>query len=150
MQIKEVKPGNFLLFRATTTIQELVNYLPVAQRLYEEAVSRNLRINGPIHWHYHNMFGDLSAPFTLEICLPVEEIPADYDGIYHVKRTEPFRCVSMIHEGGWNTIPSSYQKIGLFIGEKTLKPTGVNREIYINVSLQVPDANITEIQVGLN
>lgn len=149
MQIKEVRPGNFLLFRATTTIPELVNYLPVAQRLYEEAVSRNLRINGPIHWHYHDMCGDLAAPFTLEICLPVEDTPTEYDGIYHVKRTEMFRCVSVIHEGGWDTIPSGYQKIAQFVGEQNLKPAGVNREIYINVNLQVPEANVTEIQLGL-
>ena len=150
MQIKEVKPGNFLCFRTDTTVAELVNYLPVAQKLYTEAVNQNFRITGPIHWHYHGFFGDLAAPFTLEICLPVNEIPSEYDGIFHSKRTEPFRCVSTIHEGPWDKIPVSYGKIMEFIEEHRLAPKGINREVYINVDFLLPDANVTEIQFGLN
>jgi effector-binding domain-containing protein len=150
MQIKDVKPGNFLVFRTQTTVAELVNYLPVAQSLYEEAVSQKLRINGAIHWHYLGFTGDLSATFTLEICLPIDRIPEGYDGAFHVKRTEPFRCISLVHEGSWYQIPESYSKMLQYAGQHNLVPVGNNREIYVNVDLQNPEANVTEIQLGLN
>ena len=150
MQIKDVKPGNFLFFRAETTVAELVNYLPVAQSLYEEAVQQKLRINGAIHWHYLGFAGDPSAKFTLEISLPVDRIPAEYDGTFHVKRTEPFRCISLLHEGSWYQIPESYGKILLYAEQHNLVPAGNNREIYIQVDLQAPESNVTEIQLGVN
>jgi effector-binding domain-containing protein len=149
MQIKNVRPGNFLLFRAETTVTELVNYLPVAQSLYEEAVRQKLRINGPIHWHYLG-FSDLQTPFTLEVCLPVDRIPADYDGPFHFKRTEPFRCVSLEHDGSWYQIPESYAKILQYVSEHGLTPAGNNREVYMHVDLNDPEANVTEIQFGVN
>jgi effector-binding domain-containing protein len=149
MRVKEVQPSNFLLFRAATTVGQLVNYLPVAQRLYEEAVKHNLRINGPVHWHYQGFFGDPEAPFTLEVCLPVQQIPDAYDGAYHVKRTEPFKCVSLVHEGSWESIPESYGHIMQWIGKNKLAPKGTNRELYIHVDLDLPGANVTEIQFGI-
>jgi effector-binding domain-containing protein len=150
MQIKDVKPGNFLFFRTETTVAELVNYLPVAQSLYEEAVRQKLRIDGAVHWHYIGFSGDLSAPFTLEVCIPVESIPEGYDGQFHVKRTESFRCVSLIHEGSWFQIPDSYGKLIRHATENNLVPAGNNREIYIHVDLQEAEANVTEIQLGVN
>lgn len=149
MQIKDVRPANFLFFRTETTVSELVNHLPVAQSLYEEAVDQKLRINGAVHWHYLGFTGDLSAKFTLEICIPIDRIPADYDGNFHVKRTEPFRCISLIHEGSWYQIPESYGKIMQYAGEHSLVPAGNNREVYVHVDLQDADANVTEIQLGL-
>jgi effector-binding domain-containing protein len=149
MHIKQVKPGNFLLSRADTTVAGLIDFLPVAQQLYAEAVNRNLRINGAVQWHYHGFTGDLTKPFTLEVCLPIQEVPQQYDGLFHVKRAEPFKCVSVIHEGGWMDIPATYAKIGAFINENKLIPQGVNREIYIVVDLDSPGANVTEVQVGV-
>jgi len=148
MQIKEVQPINFLFFRKQTTVQELVQFLPVAQELYREAVDQNLRIAGPIHWHYHE-FMDLAKPFTLEISLPVSEFPEGYDGRFHVKRTDIFRCISTMHEGGWNEIPLSYARIMEYAGANQLTPKGTNREIYINVDFTSPEANVTEVQLGI-
>ncbi len=42
MQIKEVKPINFLFFRAETKVSELANLLPVAKGLFKEAVQYDL------------------------------------------------------------------------------------------------------------
>lgn len=149
MQIKEVKPGNFLFFRVETTVSELVSYLPVAQSLYEEAVQQKLRINGAVHWHYVGFAGDVSAKFTLEICLPVDRVPVEYDGKFHFKRTEPFRCISLVHEGSWYDIPESYGKILQYAGQHNLVPVGNNRETYIHIDLEMPEANVTEIQLGV-
>lgn len=154
--LKQVKPINFLFFRTETTVGELGNFLSVANDLFKEAFENKLRITGPVHWHYFGFMGDEPAlpagrrkPFTLEIALPVAEVLGEYDGKFHFKRTEPFACVSIIHEGNWLEIPKSYGKLMEFVSKRKLKPVSVNREIYINADFTNPEANITEIQLGI-
>ncbi|MBT1697994.1 GyrI-like domain-containing protein [Fulvivirgaceae bacterium PWU4] len=150
MQIKAVKPINFLFFRTEASVAELVNYLPVGQELFKEAVAYNLPITGPVHWHYFGFEGDLTKPFTLEIALPVGEVPEAYDGKFHFKRTDSFKCVSAIHEGSWLDMPQSYGKLMQFIEANHLTPLASNREIYVNADFKHPEANVTEIQIGIN
>jgi effector-binding domain-containing protein len=147
--VKQVKPINFLFFRTETTIGELAGFLSVANELFKEAFEKNLRVTGPVHWHYLGFTGDVTKPFTLEVALPVSNILGDYDGQFHFKRTESFQCVSITHEGNWLEIPKSYEKLFQFALKKKLRPVGVNREIYINADFNDPDANITEIQLGV-
>lgn len=149
MQIKEIKPINFLFFRTETTVKELSKYLLVGQELFQEATKNKLSITGPVHWHYFGFDGDESKTFTLEISLPVAQILEEYDGKFHFKRTAPFRCVSVAHEGSWLEIPKTYGAAFQFIGEKRLKPISANREVYINVDFADPSANSTEIQIGI-
>ena len=149
MQIKEVKPVNFLFFRTETKVTELGNFLPVAKDLFKEAVKLDLWVTGPVHWHYYGFAGDEKKPFTLEIALPVATLPEQYDGKFHLKRTEPFRCVSDVHEGNWFEIPNTYRKIMEFVSSNGLMPIGVNRELYINADFSHPEANVTEIQLGV-
>ena len=149
MQIKEVKPINFLYFRTETTIDGLKNFLVTGQELIQEAVRRNVAITGPIHWHYFGFLGDVNKPFTLEISLPVASVLQEYDGKFHFKRTEPFKCVSLQHEGSWLDIPQSYGKLMQFIAEEKLTPLAINREIYTNADFENPEANTTEIQIGI-
>lgn len=147
--IKEVKPINFLYFRAETYIHQLLNFIPVARDLVKEAVNYNLHVTGPIHWHYFGFTGDTSAQFTLEVSLPVSDVIADYDGNFHFKRTEPFKCAALMHEGGWDSLPKSYGKLMQFIAGRHLEPLAITREIYVNTDFRDPDANITEIQMGV-
>jgi effector-binding domain-containing protein len=149
MQIKEVKPINFLFFRVETRVAELVNFLPVGQELYAEATKNKLAITGPVHWHYFGFIGDVNQSFILEISLPVAQVLEDYDGKFHFKRTDPFKCVSLVHEGAWQDMPVSYGKIMQFVDSEKLQPLGVNRELYINVDFKSPEANTSEIQVGI-
>jgi effector-binding domain-containing protein len=147
--VKEVKPANFLYFRTETRVDQLMNFIPVAKDLFREAINCNLHITGPIHWHYFGFNGDLSSVFTLEISLPVSDVVAGYDGNFHFKRTDQFRCVTLTHEGGWDTLPTSYGKIMQFIASENLEPSAVMREIYVNSDFHDPDANVTQIQFGV-
>ena len=147
--IKEIKPINFLYFRAETRVDQLLNFIPVAKDLYKEAVNLNLHVCGPIHWHYFGFSGDASKSFTLEVALPVSNVVADYDGNFHFKRTEPFRCVTLTHEGGWMDLPNSYAKIMEFMQNEHLQPMGVTRELYVNTDFNDPEANVTIVQMGV-
>ena len=73
-----------------------------------------------------------------------------YDGKFHFKRTEPFKCVSLRHDGNWLDIPKTYGKAFEYVTKNNLKPNAINREVYINADFKYPEANITEIQIGIN
>lgn len=148
--LKQVKPINFLFFRTETRVTELEKFLPISNELFKEAFERNLRITGPVHWHYFGFMGDINKLFTLEIALPVAEIIREYDGRFHFKRSEPFSCASIVHEGNWLDIPKSYERLMAFTGKQKLTAAGVNREIYINVDFANPESNVTEIQLGVS
>ena len=148
-EIKEIKPINFLFHRAEVKVSDLANQIPVAKELFKEAVRLDLHPTGPIHWHYFGFSGDESKPFVLEVSLPVGSIPADYDGEFHFKRTENFKAATLVHEGSWYEMPKSYGMLINFMQENHLKAMGVNREVYINGDFVHPDANVTEIQIGI-
>ena len=150
MQVKEVRPINFIYYRTETMVDNLINLIPVAKEIYREAVDHDLHITGPVHWHYIGFTGDQKQPFTLEIALPVAEVLPGYDGKFHFKRTQPFKCVSVIHEGGWSEIPFTYNKMMQFITKHKMEPSSINREIYVNTDFYSADANVTEIQIGIN
>lgn len=145
---KQVQPISFLFFRTETSLAELGNFFHIAPELYAEASVLKLQVTGPIHWHYLN-FIDHTKPFTLEIALPVAESLREYDGKFHFKRTGDFACISLMHDGNWQEMGASYEKLIGFVNTNGLKPSGVNREIYVNVDFVNPSANVTEIQLGL-
>ena len=147
--LKIVKPINFLFHNVEVVLNDLVNQIPIAKELFKESVRLDLHPSGPIHWHYFDFTGDPSTPFTLEICLPVTSVPSDYDGKFHFKRTEDFKCVSLIHEGSWQEIPKSYGVIMQYIQLQQLQMGGITRELYINADFNFLDANVTEIQMGV-
>jgi len=146
---KEVKPINFIFHRAGVKVSELAGLTPITQELFEEAIRQKLTITGPVHWHYFGFMGDESKPFTLEISLPVAQLPTEYDGRFHFKRTEAFKAVSLLHEGSWFEIPTSYGALMSYVQQHHLTPSGVNRELYINADFRNPEANVTEIQLGI-
>jgi effector-binding domain-containing protein len=150
MQIKSVKPINFLFYRTETRIADLANLTWVARDLFKEAVAQDLTVTGPVHWHYFGFSGDESKDFTLEIAIPIADIPQEYDGRFHFKRTEPFRCVSSTHEGSWFEIPKTYGKLMEFITQQELATNAINRELYVNADFKDPEANVTEIQIGIS
>lgn len=145
----EIKPINFLFFRTEACMDQLGNYIPVAKDLFKEAVNFNLHVTGPVHWHYVDFHATPKEPFTLEIALPVAETLPEYDGSFHFKRTGTFRCATLTHEGSWNTMADSYGKLHEFIAAKHLKSMGITREVYLNADFRHPEANVTEIQVGI-
>ncbi len=147
--IREVKPINFLYFRTEALLQDLHKFLPVAKDLHREAAAYQLHVTGPIQWHYFGFKGDPTQPFVLEVALPVADIVQGYDGSFHFKRTEPFRCVTMIHEGPWELLGDTYQKVMSFLAARNIEPIAMNREVYIHTDFQDPSANVTQVQVGI-
>jgi hypothetical protein len=148
-QLREIKPISFLFFRTEASPAQLENFIPVAKDLFKEAVNFNIQVTGPVQWHFVDFTGDPGESFTLEIAVPVAETLPEYDGSFHFKRTGPFRCATLTHEGSWSSISDSYGKLHEFISSKHLRVMGITREVYLNTDFRNPEANVTEIQVGV-
>jgi effector-binding domain-containing protein len=147
-ELKTIHPATFLFHRVETTVADLINQIPIGQKLFQAAVEQKLGISGPIHWHYFNFEGD-HKPFILEVALPINNDGSDYHGQFQIKRTEKFSCVCITHEGPWNEIPGSYDKLVKFLALRGKTPSTTAREIYVNADFNNQEANVTEIQLGI-
>jgi effector-binding domain-containing protein len=79
----------------------------------------------------------------------VNEVRPDYAGKFAFQRTEPFRCLTAVHEGEWTELPQTYRQQFGSIAEQSLRPTGLSREVFLNVDFAEPAANVTEVQIGV-
>ncbi len=150
MQIKNSHPLNLFYFQVKTTVKELDKYVAVvAHELLKEAADHNIQVTGPAYWVYLGFDGNENSEFTLEIAIPVSKPSMSYSGKFSFKRTEAFKAVTTRHEGNWYKIPETYQKMFGYIAQNSLIPVGENREIYINMDFENPEANDTEIQIGV-
>jgi effector-binding domain-containing protein len=146
---KNVPPINFLFFRTRTSLKEISTLVGhVQEELYADAVDHKLFISGPAYWNYFDFQG-VDLPFDLEISLPIANRPAHYRGKYNIKTSGAFRCISLLHEGSWEKFPEAYQFLMANIQQQKLGLTGESRELYLNIDFENPEANITEIQIGI-
>ena len=58
MQTKTIQPIHVLYFETRTSFQEIFQYVRVeARKLYQDAVSNDLEITGPVYWVYQGADG---------------------------------------------------------------------------------------------
>jgi effector-binding domain-containing protein len=151
MEIKNVDPKTVFYHREKATLKTISD---IANReipkLMEEAQKLRLQEVAPMEFHYFGCDDDPEAEFDVEIAMVVEKPVEAYDGKYHFKSTDAFKCATTLHKGNINTIGKTYEafmpeifKSGAQLGSET-------REVYTVWESPESDKNITEIQVGLN
>lgn len=108
-----------------------------------------------IHGKAMNLYYDLEFKETdadIETCFPIRK-SFEAEGI-HVHTLDPIFCLSLIHEGPYEEINRSYEKIMAAIKEKNLKISGPIREIYLKGPGMIfkgnPKKYLTEIQIPIN
>ncbi len=149
MEIKQISPINFLYFKAETRLSELPEFIRgVPRALHLEAAKHGFEITGPVYWNYFS-FDDCPEFFRLEIGVPIAELPTDYHGSFHVRRSSPFKCLSTFHYGSLRDIPNTYQKLGEYIDSHRLKKIYSCRQIFIHSDFANPESNFTEVQIGI-
>lgn len=83
----------------------------------------------------------------LDLCVPTMETPNTND--VFIKEMPRIHAVSLIHQGGYDSLPESYQKIAKYIDEHGFTVVGPCREVYIKGPGPIlkgnPDNYITEI-----
>jgi effector-binding domain-containing protein len=146
MQVR-IHPAVMVLTRSyRTTLKELHQFTHVSQELYAEAAGKAL-VSGPVYWVYRGADGHPDTLFTLDIALPIQ-------GFFNTEKSTirelpAFKAVVCRHEGPWEQLPSTYEKIMEFVEKYKIPIRDECRELYINVDFQQPSNNITEVQVGV-
>ncbi|MCK8494369.1 GyrI-like domain-containing protein [Spirosoma sp. RP8] len=149
MQTKQAPPMTTLCYTTNTTLKELHRFWNVtAQGIYREANRLGLDIMGPVYWSYYGVDGNPDTVFRLEISLPVSKATGQPDG-FAFKRWEPFHCLAALHVGPWENLPETYRRLMSTVFEQGNQPNGICREVYLNMNLEQPPHNVTEVQIGL-
>jgi effector-binding domain-containing protein len=151
MKITTIQAMQVLCFETETTMQDMLQYVRVvAHSIYKDAVKHDLEITGPVYWIYEGADGQPDTRFSLTIAVPVS--PADHnlsDSDFKLKTLDSFHCVSRQHLGDWSKLGETYGKMAAEIQSGQLTMNGQNREIYLNMDFEHPEANITEVQIGV-
>jgi effector-binding domain-containing protein len=150
MELKTTPPVKVMFFTTRTSLEELESFvLKVAEQLYAEIAKQQLIPTGPQYWTYHGLDGKPDTIFTLEICVPVNKAPVE-ESIFLYKELGAFKCVSILHNGSWDDLAQVYGSAIQNIFAQQKQMNGFYREIYINIDMENPGNNITEVQIGIN
>ncbi len=151
MELKKIHPMQVLCFETKTKLSEIGEFVRVvAHKMYKTAVQNDLEITGPVYWVYEGMDGNPETVFSLTIALPISFKEKHLENSdFKLKSLRAFQCVSEQHIGNWNKLGETYGSLIPTIISDGLNMSGENREIYLNMDFQNPEANITEIQIGI-
>lgn len=101
----------------------------------------------PFCLHYDTEYKQRDADF--EACMPVKEV-RDIEGI-SVRELPGGRCVSLLHEGPYEELVSSYARIRDYVNSKGYQTSIPSREIYLKGPGMIfkgnPTKYLTEIQM---
>lgn len=148
LEIKEVQPVKVYYKSIETTLIELNKYVKnTPGEMYEDLAKYGIEPAGDQIWIYKGGDGNPETKFTLEIAIPVNRL-LEIDNM-QFKELETFPCISITHEGSWENLKVSYQKVMQEMKDAGKQPGRECREVYVNCDFENPANNITEVQVGI-
>ena len=121
----------------------------VPEQLMQKAKELNLTVTDKQIWQYTGSDGQPETQFLLDICLPIEKAKGDPTP-FEFDVLPPSTVVSHHHQGAWNRMGETYQKIIGEIQQKGLVMNGISREIYLNCDFENQENCLTEIQVSIS
>jgi len=138
-------------FETETTMETMMQYVRVvARQLYQDAITHDLEITGPVYWIYQGADGQPDTKFALTVAIPVTNSSAQSSGSqFNIAKLDTFQCLSEQHLGDWAKLGNTYGALMGEIQSKNLQMSGLTREIYLNMDFENPEANITEVQIGV-
>lgn len=147
--LETVAPFHLFCRSYQTSYNTLHSLIRVAAiDIFKAAITNDLEITGPQHWHYYAADGHPDTIFTLEIGVPVaavKPVPSPYT----CKTLAPFHCLGKQLKGSWEQLADIYASLIRTAQEANLPLNGQQRETYIQCNFDNPDAHITYIQIGL-
>lgn len=146
MNIQTYSPLTVLYSTHQTTLQQLPTFNTVMADLYAEAGRKGI-IAGPLYRIYHDMNGRPDALFTLELAIPVKK--SFRSNKFKLKQLDFFKAVTFPHKGLWEQLPGSHALLMERLAEHRIPVTNECREVFLNIDLNEPMRNVTEIQIGV-
>jgi len=138
-----------LVFSTQTSLAQLGKYVvTVARDLYQEAARQGLMPVAPMQWIYTGADGKPNTVFTLEIALPVMG-KLTQPSVFDLKELPPFTAFVAIHQGPWEHLYETYDRLIDEVKSTGQQMSGVCREQYLLIDTAHPAHHVTEVQVGI-
>lgn len=148
MEVKTHPPMRVLYSTHQTTLSQLGQLAGVVvKEIYAEAVRNEVLVSGPCYWIYKGMDGQPDTVFTLDIALPIQGHISESK--FATKDLPVFKAASHVHESGWEKLGGTYAQVFQYIAHNHHRITGEFREVYLNIDMENPENNLTEVQVGI-
>lgn len=147
--IKEIPPLRVIAVKGKGPYNEIVGEL-IGRVCAEISSGPNtegqVKVTGPVMSVYLDEECDDTGGL-IEIALPVTgPITISDEGI-SLKTLPPVKALTVIHKGAYNSLGIAHKEIYNYINEKSLKPAGSPRELYLNDPATTPEEDLlTEIQ----
>ncbi len=124
------------------TISEMIGKL--FKFIYKEG-RLAVKITGPIIFISHDdEYKEEDA--DIEIAIPIQGTIKARDQI-EIKTLDGYKMLTMLHNGPYENLYMSYQKIMIYLRSKALEPIAASREVYITgPGKSKPEDYLTEIQ----
>jgi effector-binding domain-containing protein len=122
----------------------MMKLLPPVSKALED---KSARSNGSCVFIYHNMNME-DKPFTLDVGWMVAD-DTKVVGELKVKKTEPFKCATVLFTGSLGNIAKAYEKVMAGLGAAGLTPSGESREYYLFWDGAESPNNVVMIAVGV-
>lgn len=148
MELKTVQPVKVMCRALETTLKNIQNDVDGTYGEIEAAAQKlKLKQTGAPQWIYYGSDGNPDTKFTLEMAVPVNGEAATND--YKFKELPEFKCATMLHKGSWSDFTKTYEQLIGAMMSKGIEMSGVSREVYQTIDFDIPENNITEIQIGI-
>ncbi|MDC0584665.1 GyrI-like domain-containing protein [Bacteroidales bacterium] len=150
MEIKQIDPLKVASIKVRTTLQKIVEHVgSTPDTLMQEVSSQNIQPQGPQVWVYEGCDGQPDSEFDLYISVPIDKFGEASNGI-EFSELRSYKCATTIHNGAWNKLGSSYEKLMKEVEASGNTITGGGREVYLHCDFEDPTKCVTEIQMELN
>ena len=147
MEIRTVKPYAFFFKSVKTKLDDLLSCIPITEACQKAAEENDLNIVSPPQWHYHN-FVSSEKEFDLEIGFEVKQ-KTHGNGEFQIKETSEYLCAVIKYEGPFSDFQNVYEDLGKEVEQAGYKPLYSSREVYLQIDMENPNRNVTEIQLAI-
>ncbi len=128
MEIVRIAAGNFLYHVVGVMPFDESGLLDFGDALLREAYISGMPVSGALQLHYR-FNQPVGKPDELHIALPVRSFAHDYDGLFHLKRTDAFCCITDVVHGNASGFDERWQKLERCAGMLHLESGNGYREI---------------------
>jgi effector-binding domain-containing protein len=152
MRIQTIPAMPYLSMPAETTFEKIAEPVKTGfDRIFGAAYEAKLFIVRPTMLVYQgNPHFHPTEPFKMEIGVIVaEDAKVDAAADIKIRKTEPFKCATILYTGPVNEQGQAYQKLIPAMTAAGLKPTGEEREMCLYWEGPDSSSNIFMMMVGI-
>ena len=122
---------HYLYANSETTFEKMAEFIKQTLATTEKASKEGkVRVAGPPMFVYKGATEDMSKPFSLDVGMVVGE-EAKPVGQLKVRKTDEFKCATILFTGPVQHISKAYEKLMPAVTQAGYKPTGQSRELYL-------------------